>query len=55
MNVSESYISLMPPPKAKRTPKPKADKPVKEKKEPKPKKAAKTVQISTEPQVLKMD
>ena len=44
MNVSDSYISLIPPPKAKRTPKPKADKPVKEKKEPKAKKGAKTVQ-----------
>ena len=58
MLISSSYISLIPPPKAKRTPKPKADKPVKEKKEPKAKRGAKTVQkvqISTEPQVLKMD
>ena len=58
MNISDSYISLIPPPKVKRVPKPKADKPVKEKKEPKAKKGAKTVQkvqISTEPQVLKMD
>ena len=58
MLISSSYISLIPPPKAKRTPKPKADKPPKEKKEHKAKKGAKTVQkvqISTEPQVLKMD
>ena len=58
MLISSSYISLIPPPNAKRTPKPKADKPVKEKKEPKAKKGVKTVQkvqISTEPQVLKMD
>ena len=58
MLIFSSYISLIPPPKAKRTPKPKADKPPKEKKEPKPraaKKITQKVQISTEPQVLKMD
>ena len=58
MNVSDSYLFLIPPPKAKRTPKHKADKTMKQKKEPKKKKWAKTVQqvqISTEPQVLKMD
>ena len=58
MLISSLYISLIPAPKAKRTPKPKADKPPKEKKEPKPrvaKKITQKVQISTEPQVLKMD
>ena len=57
MIMSSSYIYLIPAPKAKRTPKPKADKPPKEKKDPKPraKKSVQKVQISTEPQVLKMD
>ena len=57
MNISDSYISLIPPPKVKRVPKPKADKPAKEKKEPKPraKKCTQNVSISTDPQVLKMD
>ena len=58
MLISTSYISLIPPPKVKRVPKPKADKPAKEKKEPKQrgaKKSTQNVTISTEPQVLKMD
>ena len=57
MLISTSYISLIPPPKVKRVPKPKADKPAKEKKEPKPraKKCTQNVSISTDPQVLKMD
>ena len=58
MNISDSYISLIPPPKVKRVPKPKADKPAKEKKEPKQrgaKKSTQNVSISTDPQVLKMD
>ena len=57
MNISDSYISLIPPPKVKKTPKPKADKPAKEKKEPKPraKKSTQNVTILSEPQVLKMD
>ena len=55
MNISDSYISLIPPPK--RVPKSKADKPAKEKKEPKPraKKCTQNVSISTDPQILKMD
>ena len=57
MNISDSYISLIPPPKVKKTPKPKADKPAKEKKEPKhrAKKCTQNVSISTDPQILKMD
>ena len=57
MNISDSYISLIPPPKVKRVPKPKADKPAKEKKETKPraKKSTQNVTISNEPQILKMD
>ena len=55
MNISDSYISLIPPPKVKRVPK--ADKQAKEKKEPKPraKKCTQNVSISTDPQILKMD
>ena len=55
MNISDSYISLIPPPKVKKTPK--ADKLPKEKKEPKPraKKCTQNVSISTDPQILKMD
>ena len=56
MLVSSSYVSLIPPPKVKRTPKPKADKPPK--KEPKPrgaKKGSQNVQISAEPVLLDMN
>ena len=58
MNISDSYISLIPPPKVKRVPKPKAEKQPKEKKEPKQrgaKKSTQNVQISTEPQILNMN
>ena len=58
MNTSDKYVSLIPPPKVKRTPKPKADKPPKEKKEPKPRSAKKgiqNVQISAEPVVMDMN
>ena len=57
MLISSSFVSLKPlppPPKVKKAPKPKADKPVKEKKEPKQraKKGTQNVQISTEPVIV---
>ena len=47
MNISDSYISLIPPPKVKRVPKPKAEKQPKKKKSrnPEPKSAHKMFQF----------
>ena len=54
MSVSDSYKPLIPPPKPKRTPKPKADKPTKEPKA-KGKKSTQKVDISTENTTLNMN
>ena len=52
MNICNDFVSHIPPPKPKRTPKPKADKPAPK---PKGKKSTQKVDISTEPVTVAMN